>query len=412
MATVKKINVKNFNVKKLYTAEFLAANIINFLVLTGNSLINNLYPVYLKSIGKSETNIGYIMGFLAVSAFAGRLLMGPRIDSRGRRFFIILGSSMLSAACILYAVPIHSDSWYIFVRILHGLGFGAYFTAIFTWIADYAPEGRMAEAIGIFGISGLLTSASGVHLGESILRMSENNFLYLFLTGSVLVLAGCILSVKIQNVQKPGGEKSKDGLMKLLANPAVYPAVLIAFIFGFGNGTIYIFMANFVKASGLPAAAPFFTAYSVGAIFIRVVSSKVADRMGRMAMIVPAFLIMALGQSYLFMVHNETGLLIIGFLLGMSHGMVYPAINALMLDRAGIENRGAGTGIFNASVDVGTFICGPLFGYLADTGGYGYMYSACAVLVAAGLAVFFLWANTREKENPESEIKGILRTAE
>ena len=374
--------------RKLYTSEFLLINILNFLTMTGNGVINVLYPLRLEDVGKNDSQVGYIMGTLALAGIASRLLMGPKIDKLGRTFFLRGGAGILILCTFLYSVPVYSDSYLLVVRIIHGFGWGAYFTAVFTWVADYAPKGRMAEAIGIFGISGLLPMAAGPLLGEYILKITNDNFLYLFPAGGLLITIGLIMSFWLKDINNYEKRGVKGGILKLLGRPGVFSVCLSAFVFGMGIGAVLTFMAPFTRVVHLGEVAPFFTAYTIGSIVMRLITGKTADKYGRQALIIPALLLMSVGQSFIQYIDNLTYLVIIGFSLGCAHGMIYPAMSALMMDRAGNENRGAGMGLFNASTDVGYFAGGLILGYVAFIKGFQVMFTVSSLIIMAGLILF------------------------
>ncbi|MCD4784270.1 MAG: MFS transporter [Candidatus Eremiobacteraeota bacterium] len=389
--------MKNKN-NSLFSSIYILVGVANFFIMTGSQMINILYPLKLQDMGKDDTQIGYIMGIFAVAGFISRFVAGHRIDKMGRLFFIRLGASLLVLCAFLYSMPITNDFYIMFIRIIHGFAWGIYFVAIFTWIADYAPEGRMAEAIGIFGISGLLTIASGPYLGELVLRHTSNNFVILFMSASVVVLTGIILYDRVKDINAGEAVKLDGGMKEVLKNRKIYPALFISILFGLGISLIYTFMAPFAREVKIGTVAPFFTAYTVGAIIFRLFSGKISDMKGRASMIIPALLLISITQSYLFRMDSVTSSIIMGFLLGNAHGMSYPALNAFIFDIVGKERRGAGMGLFTASVDIGYFIGCFLFGYIADCGGFGYMYSVSSIVIMSGLLIFMIWVEMMRKD--------------
>jgi len=374
--------------QKLFTSRFLFITILNFLIMTGDGMIYFLYPLHLKSMGKNPSQIGLIIGIQALAAVLARIFIGPKIDKLGRVFFIRWGLGLILLCTFLYSLPIESDSYLVLVRLIHGAGWAVYFTAIFTWTADFAPKGRMAEAIGIFGISGLLTLASGPQFGEYILKLSGGDFNYIFATAAFILSFGAFMSLWIKDVKIPGKRENQGNIIKLLTNPGVMVVCLAALFFGSGISAVFTFIAPFTREIHIGTVAPFFTAYALGSIGIRLLSGRAADKFGRMAMIIPALAIASICQSYIHVINNINLLFGLGIGLGVSHGMIYPAMNALMMDRVGEENRGAGTGLFNAVTDIGFFLGGVIFGFIAHKYGFGIMYSVSSMTIITGLLLF------------------------
>lgn len=375
---------------RLLSGRFILVCFLNFLIMTGSGIINVLYPLHLENMGKDEYQVGYIMGFFALAGLFARFFAGHQLDRWGRIFFVRMGPAVLILTSLLYSVPTTNNFYLIFVRILHGFSYGVYFTAIYTWIADYAPPGRMAESIGIFGLSGLSTIATGPLIGEFILAKGGNNFLGLFAAAALLVGLGLIMTRWMEElyVREPHRETSVLKVIKALGRLDILSVVLITFLFGVGTDIVFTFMAPFVRHNGLGEVTPFFTAYTVGALLLRLFSGRMADRSGRMALIIPSMLILAVGLSYLSIADNFTRLMIIGFFLGCAHGIHYPAIGALMMDRVAKESRGAGMGAFSASSDIGYFLGVTAFGRMVDFGGFNFSFTLSGIVLTLGLLIF------------------------
>ena len=54
----------------------------------------------------------------------------------------------MAVVALLYAAPLAGDPSLLLIRALHGVAFASFFTAFFTWAADYPPPDRLAEGIG------------------------------------------------------------------------------------------------------------------------------------------------------------------------------------------------------------------------------------------------------------------------
>ena len=385
---------------RLYTGTFLVMNLVNFLLLTGNSLYV-LFPLELQSFGMDDTKIGLVMGSFFISGMIARFIAGPLIDSRGRRYFVRMGIIVYMVCALLYMLPetillphrFYGLWYFIAVRALHGFGHGFYFTSAFTWAADYAPAGRVAESIGIFGVSGLLTISSGSLIGESILHWFNGEFFYLFLVHFFLVLCGYLLSAYMKDVHTISHRKSFKDFLGHFKKSNVILASMVAATFGLGVTSINIFMAPYSRLRGIGDVSYFFTAYAAAAVIVRLVSRKMGDTMDRRNFIVPGFLMMALGLSYAHLAGDQGSLVIIGLMAGSSHGLLYPSLSTLMLDGVGNHSRGTGTGVFNAAIDVGNMSGAYLAGMLADLWGPGAMFGAMAILVVSGLLSFYLFSH-------------------
>jgi len=146
--------------ERLYTGPFWLLNLLNFITLSTTSAFF-LFPEYLQDLGYREGSIGLVMGIYPVAAFTLRPWIGNLVDVQGRLRYLRWGQAIMAASCLLYVVGPDSAAWFSLVRFIHGAGMAAYFTAVFTLAADACPPGRLAEGLGIFGVSGLLAHAFG-----------------------------------------------------------------------------------------------------------------------------------------------------------------------------------------------------------------------------------------------------------
>jgi len=364
---------------------YLLALVGFFLISTGGQFFV-LYPLELKEMGRNDIQIGFLMGLTSLAAFAGRPFLGGWIDRKGRKLFIIIGSFASGVLILLYPWLQASFLTLSILRVVHGFFFALFFTAIWTWIADYVPQDRLAEGIGIFGIAGLSSSATGPIVGEYVMKLANGNSAVFFGGSSMLVLLGslCILFLPAGD-HRPGSAQS--GFFGLLRRPEVLAVVFIAAMFGASLGAIYNFAAPYLKSAGHGNASTFFPWYAAGAVLSRLVAGRAADRFGRVTIIIPGIFFQALGQIALaipWIIPQA-----IGFFLGCGHGMVYPAMNALMFERAGPGDRGSGNALFTAAADAGTFGGSFICGIIAGGSGYAAMYTYSGLSAITGLALYW-----------------------
>jgi MFS family permease len=372
----------------LLTPQFLLANVIFFLALTAQQFFL-LYPLRLQAGGKNQAEIGFIMGIISFAAFMARPFMGGWMDRRGRRLFILGGLFLTAGIILLYALPFMPNYFLIALRFLHGVTYAAFFSAMFTWVADYSPKERLTEGVGIFGISGLLPSATGPLLAEHILRFFQGSFELVFFTASALTLLACLLAWGLKDPPR-ACSLPLFGISGLLKRFDIFTSALVGVIFGSATGVINNFISVYSEAAGLVRVASFFTVYTLGAILIRVFSARAADRLGKTKLILPALALMGVGQIVMVQPGFAPAFFFMGFLLGCGHGMLYPAMNALTVERAGEQDRGSGNAIILSAVDLGTFAGSAFFGDVANKLGFVMMYRLSGLFVLLGLGLFFI----------------------
>jgi len=299
-----------------------------------------------------------------------------------------MGAAAMTGAALLFLLPVTNNPVLLLFRLIQGVAYAAFFTACFTWAADYTPPERLAEGIGLFGVAGLLAGALGPLLGERILASFGPWFTPFVMAASILIIVGGALWLSVKESTRPA--PSIVDFWTLARRVDLLTVTISSLLFGAVAGTVTSFIAPYGKESGLTFVSDFFTAYCGVAIFVRLFGSSLPDRVGRARVIAPALLLYASGVGLLSLPIWTSVIAPIGVIVGLAHGVVYPAMNALMIERAGADQRGTASALFSGAVDLGYFVGPTLFGVIARVTGYRPMFALCCSCVAAGVILLEL----------------------
>src|SRR5256712_6674917 len=165
-------------------ARVTAANFCFFLTFASFSLL----PLHVRALGGTERMIGLVMGTSGLAGLVSVLAVGALLDRFGRRVFLLGGIATMSAAAGAFLLIDRIGPAIFVLRALQGLAFAAGFNAASTLAAEFAPEGRRAAALGLFGVSTLATHALAPTLGEQLVRLG--GFPALFVAASVFSAVG------------------------------------------------------------------------------------------------------------------------------------------------------------------------------------------------------------------------------
>jgi MFS family permease len=152
---------------------------------------------------------------------------------------------------------------------------------------------------------------------------------------------------------------------------------------------MFTFHQPFALELGMTHVRSFFVAYALTAVVLRVGFGQWIDRAGRRRVVLATlalYVAAVAGMSAL-----EPGwLALYGAGLGLSHGLFYPAYNALAVEGMGEHERGKQMGLFQAGFNVGS-ACGTLaLGELAERAGYPAVFLVAAACVLVALAIVIL----------------------
>ena len=128
-----------------------------------------------KAVGFSETDAGYVLLALAVTAVVGGLVWGRLTDSRGPKATLNLVLGLWAIALLIGALFI-SPIPFIIAGVVLGFGFGGLAGADRVLMYRLSPQDQLGEFYGLYGlvgkgsqvIGGLLYSATVFLLEDSL----------------------------------------------------------------------------------------------------------------------------------------------------------------------------------------------------------------------------------------------------
>ncbi|MDA0237018.1 MAG: MFS transporter [Proteobacteria bacterium] len=122
--------------------------IITVLISMCWDLQNFVIPIYGSEVGLSASKIGFILGSFALATFAIRLLM-PLLKKYVTEWQILISTLACAAVCFFIFPFLETYLLFMLIAFALGLGLGAAQPNIMTLVHSTAPEGRVAEALGL-----------------------------------------------------------------------------------------------------------------------------------------------------------------------------------------------------------------------------------------------------------------------
>ena len=371
--------------------EFFRANLGNFMVLTG-SVMFVLLPEYLQAQHMEKWKIGLVDGsFWLISLFVQPWL-GQRLDRDGRKIYLIIGSLMMALAAASYAwIPVELFPM-LAARLVHGFGFACYLTASWTWVADFSPPSRVGEFFGIFGIAGMLAGVFGPAVAEYVVARENYNSLFWWGGGTIFV-GWSILSTISDRRPEPATQSKPPGFFRIMRSRDMRGTVIGSIAFGIAVGSLFAFIAPYLATLKINGVGSMFAATTLASGASRVYAGKLTDKLGPTKMVGPSILLLAVGCFGLAQVasadHFALGILLgSGLAAGLGYGVIYPALNAVAIDRLDSATRGRGLAMVTASIDSGSFSGAAIAGFVSHKLGYPAAFEAIAVLLLLFLAGF------------------------
>ena len=375
---------------------FLRATVTNFFFFLSLNVFV-LLPLYIQRLGGTEVDIGVVMGWYSAVGIVCQPLVGPWVDALGRRPFLLLGVGLLLVSTLLVTMT-SSIAGLVLVRVLQGIAFSVFFVANFSHVIDLVPPAKRGWALGIYGVSGLMSTAIAPLIGEGVIR--RFGFRPLFFTSAVVAAVAAALAWGTREHRREPGQPVRGAeWVRASIDEVMHRHMAVTIFFGLGTGVIFAFRPTFAESLGVHTLALFYTGYAGAAMAVRVFGGRLIDTQGRHAVIVPSMFVQAAATALLASVGlHALGpgaaplpvlplLVVAGVMAGGSHGFLYPGLAALVTDETPAARRGSVVGLFSAVFLVGNAGGAFVFGFVTHAIGYGYMWAILTALMLAGAGV-------------------------
>lgn len=337
---------------------FLGAMVPNLFILT---------PRFLGDRGYDEQEIGLVMSGFSFTALLLVPLTGWLVSRLGHARTLAIGCAVTAIGAAVFLVADDAVGYFA-GRALQGIGFSAVLVGAAAYVAETAPLDRLGEALGISGVLTLAAQAAGPAIGEAIVPLGWN---VLFTAGTGFGLAGAIVALTL-----PPARRHDAGV----SAPATSAAgILVAGgLAGIGFGAIWTFLADYLADLRISHTTWFFVPYVAAAIATRLFLGDLSDRIGRRQAATPALAGNALMLLAMAWVSLPWHLIVIGLVYGFCHGVYYPTLQAMLVERSG-GKRSRAVAAATFAFGVGVIVASLGLGAIARVWGYPAIYPIAAV---------------------------------
>jgi MFS family permease len=356
----------------LFTSQFVRLLVVQHVFGLSFS-VYFLMPKYLATeLGANASTIGATAAVPLVTGVLLSPLIGRALDRYGRRALLLLGAS-IGAVTSLGMAAVHGVGLALYaVRALQGVGFALVTNSTAALVADHAPPSRLGHAMGLLGAASLAANAIAPAVSEHAAELWGWPAVFVA-TASMSLLTGALAWRAVETQRLAGPEsRSAEGTGILRLN---YAGAVVGAAFG----TLTTFTQPLALERGAERIAGFFFGYAASALFVRVAFGSAVDRVGRLRVSRVALVLygcVTLGTAWI----QPELLVLFGSAFGLAHGLIFPALAALVVSKSDPARRGSALTTFHAAFNGG---CGlSLFGcgLLARTIGYPLVFAGVGAL--------------------------------
>lgn len=385
-------------------------------------------PLIARELGAGAVAIGGLFSVYALITVVVQPVVGHGLDRFGRRPFLIAGLLGYAVSNAAFGLASGVGSLYL-AQLAQGVGSGLLWVAVLAVVSDLAPadcrgeEYGRVEEMAFRGI--LIGSLAGFALLGLLSRDASGSGLTLIDGWRVLFLgfsAATVAAVVIvwrrvpETLQHNSGhtreaipahkEQPTDreerwrlpGQLRILLGIIVLTASATALL----SPILIKYLNDNVSTNMFTLALAFLPAALFGAVFSARLGG-LSDRFGRRPPLIVALLVGGLTALAVPLVQSLWPLALLWVLETAAFAAAAPAEEALVVDLAGDEHKGAALGYFTAAAGLGGVI-GPLMGgwlydRLATAGAFG----ASALLMAFGAVLILLFVREPPRASSPEE---------
>lgn len=335
--------------------------------------VANYIPIFAKSIGIADIDIGVIASLYAAAMFVSTYIFGRLADTIGRRPFIIIGLLLSSLSFILYIYSKDFTSFLI-VRILTGVAISIHASALVSYAHDAGYKmGKLAsfESLGV--------ASGSIFIGAVSLYF---DIILIFLISSVFFLVAFVVSLKLKDVSFKKVQTPIFPYQILKRNLPVYVSF---FIRHSAANSIWVFWGLYLLQLGGDLFLVGLT-MAINTLTQFVVMFAVTDRI-KVKTMLPIGTFLSAVTFFVFGVSvNIWQILAAQVLLGVSWAFLY--VGSIRWITENTKEKATGLGILNSVMNL-SMLTGPVIATVAvGFGGYKTIMFVAAAIAFSSFLVF------------------------
>jgi MFS family permease len=333
----------------------------------------------------SPDEVGTLMACAGVAIAVTSPLLGRWLDGGGARAAMLWGSLVLGVSTLLFASVTELGLAIYGLRALHGVASALITSATGAYVAAIVPADRHGRAFASAGAAALMMNAIAPavteHLAEAYgWRTAFELAATIALTGGAFGTTLPTLEGAPLSVRDPRAPRAKGPLVSAVSTGA--------FAAGMGFGVISTFTQPYALALGGRHVSSLFLGYTITVLIVRVGLGGVVDRFGRLQCAVAALVIYTLTTAWASALTPD-GLFALGLGFGAAHGLVWPSLSALTVERAPRGHAASALARLYGSFSLGGLTAVWAGGWLVKGTGYPLTFLIAAGAIGIGTGVLF-----------------------
>jgi MFS family permease len=356
------------------------------LLLASVSLFGFSWSFYLilpkfftAELGMDAAAVGRAVAVQGLTAVAVTPIVGRLVDRYGRRRWLAIGNLTLMLTGVVYLFVDRDGPLLYVAQTCWGVGMVLGFNAAGTMTADIAPGDRMAQALGLFGAANLGMNAVSPTLGEIL--AAGAGWKYVFAASAAAGLLAAVLSHQLE--EPPRHLPQELDIHRPIFGTPLLQVYATTFTMTAAFTALFTLHQPFALALGVTEVRSFFIGFAIVALTVRLGGGRLIDSFGVRRSSILALCLYSMVPPMLGMM-GPSHLFAIGAMMGLGHGIAYPAVTALGIERADAASRGMVVSIIHGAFNGGHAFFAYVLGMTAAATSYEVVFWAAGAITLSG----------------------------
>ena len=397
---VKKLTDKFTNPFAEFPREVGVLVFASFFVAVGFGIISPTLPLFARSFGVNNAQVGAIISAFAFARFGSGLISGKLVDHFGERIIYSVGIGFVSLTSFAAGMAQSYDQLLIF-RAVGGLGSSMFSVAAGSILIRAVDDDHRARAQSLYNGSFLVGMMAGPVVGGIVSGISLRAPLLIY--GVLLIGASASGAILLRNstlAAKPTAKQERETVTlksALSLKPYRY-SLIISFItswvlFGMSRSILPLFMVEDIKVTPSFMGLGFtITTIINGALLLK--AGKLSDLKGRRFSAI-------IGTSFVFLfilaiAFTTAPWMFIAASVIVGFGGAFLSTTPSSIVGDVLEGKGGQViGLFQMSGDAGAMVAPIILGFIADNYGFRPAFLVSAALMSLAVLVATKLPETR-----------------
>ena len=369
---------------------------VTFVCYFGSYMRIPVVPLFAKSFGANTAEIGVINSSFLLMAGLLSLPLGILSDRLGRKLLILCGL-LISALTSLLLYFSSNTQQLILIYVLFGIGLAAFAPTMMSFVADFSPVTHLGRSYGWY----TLAIYGGMSLGPAFGGMTAQRFgfLQVFLISGVLVFSlfwlvlFALPRARHVLVNRPPKRKTWVVAKELLKNTPLLACWLVTLGGCFGLGMFVTFIPLHAQDRGVSIGGIgiIFATQAVSNALSRIPCGQLSDRVARRSnLVIVGLLGFALCMAGFGLAGHISLFILFSAGLGISMGIAFTAVGALISEVVAADSRGLAMGGYNSCIYLGMMLSSLIMGILIEKIGFSNSFFTVSAVNFSATVVFYL----------------------